>query len=99
MARPTRLAGGAQDTFQIFRDDYYENLTPMMSHAPMPAVAKPPRRPLASSNSNVVLNPPSSSSFRQSPVKGAHMNSAPLNSLQPAQSNRLGMVTMAPPSS
>ncbi|KAL9943786.1 hypothetical protein D7B24_000824 [Verticillium nonalfalfae] len=99
MARPTRLAGGAQDNFQIFRDDYYENLTPMMSHAPMPAVAKPPRRPLASSNSNVVLNPPSSSSFRQSPVKGAHMNSAPLTSLQPAQSNRLGMVTMAPPSS
>lgn len=99
MAKPTRLTG-SQEPFQIFSDNFFEHSTPMMSHAPMPAVQKPPRRPLSSANSNVVFNPPSSSSARHSPSKpaGLRQSSSPLAALNPAQSNTLGMVTMAPPS-
>lgn len=100
MAKPTRLTG-SQEPFQIFNDSFFEHSTPMMSHAPMPAVQKPPRRPLGSATSNVVFNPPSSSSVRQSPSKASGLRhpSSPLAHLNPAQNgNRLGMVAMAPPS-
>ncbi|KAH7361442.1 meiosis-specific transcription factor mei4 [Plectosphaerella cucumerina] len=97
MARPTRVAG-SQEPFQIFRDDLlFDNAAPMMSHAPMPAVAKPPRRPLASANGNLVFNPPSSASIRQSPTKPATHNSKPTSA--PSYMNKLGAVTMAPPMS
>lgn len=99
MARPTRVAG-SQDTFQIFRDDFFDNTAPMMSHAPMPAVTKPPRRPLGTANGNAIFNPPSSASIRQSPTKPA-TNNHPISThstLALAQNSRLGAVTMAPPS-
>ncbi|KAL2753336.1 hypothetical protein ACRALDRAFT_1065352 [Sodiomyces alcalophilus JCM 7366] len=105
MANPRRLAG-SQAPFHIFKDECFEDsITPMMSHAPMPAVTRPPKRPLSSSNTNnVVLNPPSnlSSASRQSPTKSttARKSSSPRTPLKPAQNksnNKLGAVTMAPP--
>ncbi|KAJ5010469.1 hypothetical protein K4K57_007123 [Colletotrichum sp. SAR 10_99] len=98
MAKPTRYAG-SHEPLQIFQDDFFENSTAMINHAPMPAASKPPRRPLgAASNNNVILNPPALASDRHSPLKASSGNQkSPLAPLK-SQGNRLNMVPMAPPS-
>ncbi|KAF6813363.1 forkhead box protein L2 [Colletotrichum musicola] len=99
MAKPTRYAG-SHEPLQIYQDDFFENPTTMVNHAPMPAVSKPPRRPLgAASNNNVILNPPALASDRHSPLKATAGNAkSPLAPLK-SQGNRLNTVPMAPPSS
>ncbi|OLN81575.1 Forkhead protein sep1 [Colletotrichum chlorophyti] len=99
MAKSTRYAG-SHEPLQIFQDDFFENSTAMINHAPMPAASKPPtRRPLGvASSNNVVLNPPALASDRYSPLKTLSSNSnSPLAPLK-SQGNRLNMVPMAPPS-
>jgi forkhead transcription factor HCM1 len=97
MAKPARFAG--PDSLQIFQDEYFENATPMISHAPMPTASKPPRRPLQSANGNVILNPPSMQGAAHSPYKTITSNAAsslgPLESMQGG--SRLAMVPMMPP--
>ncbi|KAK6207463.1 fork head domain-containing protein [Colletotrichum tabaci] len=98
MAKPPRFAG-SHEPLQIYQDDFFENSTAMINHAPMPAVSKPPRRPLgATNNNNVVLNPPMLASDRHSPLKALSGNSkSPLAPLR-SQGSKLNMVPMAPPS-
>ncbi|CAM1505563.1 Fc.00g112000.m01.CDS01 [Cosmosporella sp. VM-42] len=96
MAKPTHFAGSPTEPLHIFQDDMYENVAPMTSHAPMPAVTKTNRRPLTSSNSNVVLNPPAPTHASYSPFKSrpSSMGHSPLKS---SHRNKLNMVAMAPP--
>ena len=95
MARPTRL--GNAEPLNIFQDDFFDNSTPMISHAPMPTASKP-RRPLQNAATNIVLNPPSAPSMAHSPFK-ANMGSAtsPLTPLKANHGNRLSAVSMVPP--
>ncbi|KAM5351532.1 hypothetical protein ACJ41O_004255 [Fusarium nematophilum] len=96
MAKHTRFSS-SNEPLHIFQDDMFENATPMISHAPMPAVTKPSRRPLTSSNSKVVLNPPAPSHKTYSPFKSRPASSShiPLTS---SHGSKLNMVAMAPPS-
>lgn len=96
MAKPTHFAGPSQPV-HIFRDEAFERQMPMTSHAPMPAVVKPSRRPLSSSSSNVVLNPPLGPHLSLSPhkAKSSSPQKSPLLSSTPG--SRLNTVPMAPP--
>ena len=97
MAKPARF--GASEPLQIYQDDFFDQQTPGISHAPMPLAAKPPRRPLQPSNRNVVLNPPNMASIQKSPFKSnQRISDAPLTPLKMAQGNNLNMVPMMPPS-
>src|SRR5687768_4732658 len=95
MAKPTHFLGG-NEPLQIFQDDMFEP-GPMTSHAPMPTVTKPARRPLSSSSSNMILNPPSSAMTSLSPHK-FQSSSSPRSPLKAAKGNKLNAVSMAPPS-
>ncbi|KAI5465790.1 forkhead box protein L2 [Mariannaea sp. PMI_226] len=98
MAKNTRFPA-ANEAFDIFPDNannFLENTAPMPSHAPMPSVTKPNRRPLASSTSNISFNPPVVPAQAYSPFKNRPMSS-PQISLNSAHGNKLGMVPMAPP--
>ncbi|KAL2213636.1 forkhead box protein L2 [Sarocladium strictum] len=95
MAKSTRFLGG-NEPLQIFQDDMFE-AGPMTSHAPMPTVTKPPRRPLSSSSSNMILNPPSLAATSLSPHK-FQSSSSPRSPLKASKGNRLSNVSMAPPS-
>lgn len=94
MAKSTRYFG-QNEPLQIFQDDMFENSRPMTSHAPMPSVTRPPRRPLSASSSNVILDPPSSSFSGYSPYKTK--SSSPRSPLKSSQGAKLNMVSMAPP--
>lgn len=72
----------------------FDTARPMTSHAPMPSVTRPPRRPLSASSSNVVLDPPSSGFNSYSPYKTK--SSSPRSPLKSAHGT-LNMVSMAPP--
>lgn len=93
MAKSTRYFG-QNEPLHIFQDDMFES-RPMTSHAPMPSVTRPPRRPLSASSSNVVLDPPSSGFTGYSPYKTK--SSSPRSPLKSSQGARLNMVSMAPP--
>ncbi|KAJ9151994.1 Forkhead protein sep1 [Pleurostoma richardsiae] len=96
MAKPTRFAGS--EPLNIYQDDFFENAAPMVNHAPMPPVEKPQRRPLQSSNGNVVLNPPNATSAKQSPFKSTSTASvSPLTPLRSSHGNKLGSVSIMPP--
>ncbi|KAF4437782.1 hypothetical protein F53441_12962 [Fusarium austroafricanum] len=82
---------------QIFQDEMPENVAPMPSHAPMPSVHKQARRPLTSSSSNVVFNPPTASHNAHSPFKQRPSSSSQVP-LASSHGNKLNMVAMAPPS-
>ncbi|KJR82297.1 forkhead transcription factor HCM1 [Sporothrix schenckii 1099-18] len=85
MALPPRAdMSDMSDPIQIFQDNFFNPATPMISHAPMPSVSKPPQRrimqsgsfqngngntPLGNSTGNIVINPPMQSIMRQSPSK------------------------------
>lgn len=92
MAKSTRFLG-SNEPMQIFQDDLFENTLPMNSHAPMPSVNRPARRPLSASNSNVIFNPPSTAGTSYSPYKTK--SSSPRSPLR--SNNKLNMVSMAPP--
>lgn len=94
MAQPTHLPG-PHEPVHIFHDAFYERQAPMTSHAPMPAISKPARRPLSSSGSNVILNPPYASHANYSPHKTS--SSSPHSPLKSSNGNKLNMVSMAPP--
>ncbi|KAI9166870.1 meiosis-specific transcription factor mei4 [Paramyrothecium foliicola] len=94
MAKPTRFLG-SNEPLHIFQDDIFDAVAPMTSHAPMPSISKAPRRPLSSSNSNVILNPPASSHSTYSPYKSK--SSSPRSPLKTWQGNKLNSVPMAPP--
>lgn len=97
MAKPTRF--GSNEPLHIFQDDFFDNSAPMMNHAPMPPIARPARRPLQSSQGNVVLNPPSASLTRQSPFKSTTQTiTSPLTPLKASQGNKLNAVSIMPPS-
>ncbi|KHN95103.1 forkhead box protein L2 [Metarhizium album ARSEF 1941] len=95
MARATPFSG-PNEPLHIFQDNVFDRSVPMTSHAPMPSVTKPARRPLGSSNSNVILNPPTAHSTSLSPHK--MRSSSPRSPLKTSsQTNKLHMVSMAPP--
>jgi hypothetical protein len=95
MAKSTRFFG-SNEPLQIFQDDFFDTPAPMTSHAPMPSVTKPARRPLSASSSNVILDPPSQGATGFSPYKT--QSSSPRSPLKAAsQANKLNMVSMAPP--
>lgn len=85
---------GPHDPVHIFQDDLFDNHAPMTSHAPMPAVTKPARRPLANAGSNV-LNPPYAPHASYSPHKTK--SSSPRSPLKASNGNKLKIVSMAPP--
>jgi hypothetical protein len=95
MAKSARF--GASEPLHIFQDDFYDHPIPMPTQAQMMMQGKPARRPLQSSNGNIVLNPPNNASIKQSPFKSnpptVHMNH--LASTHGA--NGLNMVPMMPP--
>ena len=95
MAKPARFAG-SNEPLQIFQDDLLDDSAIMTSHAPMPSVSKPSRRPLGTSSANVVLNPPSTSITHYSPLKN-HASSSPRSPSKSPRSRKLHMVHMAPP--
>jgi forkhead transcription factor HCM1 len=92
----------ADEPFPIFHDDFFNQSTPMISHAPMPAAPKPARQPLQNANSNVVLNPPTSATSataKRSPYKSnARPTNPSLTPLNASQGSKLNMVQMMPPS-
>lgn len=95
MAKSTRFFG-SNEPLQIFQDDVFDSSAPMTSHAPMPSVTRPARRPLSASNSNVIFDPPSHGAAVFSPYKT--QSSSPRSPLKvSAQGNKLNMVSMAPP--
>ncbi|EFY90778.1 hypothetical protein J3458_004794 [Metarhizium acridum] len=95
MARATPFSG-PNEPLHIFQDDVFDRSAPMTSHAPMPSVTKPARRPLSGSNSNVILNPPTTNGMSLSPHK--MRSSSPRSPLKASsQGNKLHMVSMAPP--
>ncbi|OAA56648.1 forkhead transcription factor [Niveomyces insectorum RCEF 264] len=51
MALPPRAAG-MSEPIQVYQDAFFNQATPMISHAPMPSVPKPPQRRLMQSTSN-----------------------------------------------
>ncbi|KJZ78967.1 hypothetical protein HIM_01740 [Hirsutella minnesotensis 3608] len=94
MAEPTHFPS-PHEPLHIFQDNFFETQLPMTSHAPMPAVTKPPRRPLSSSTSNVVFNPPYAPHTTYSPHKTS--SSSPRSPLKSSNGSKLNMVSMAPP--
>ncbi|KAK2592969.1 Forkhead transcription factor [Conoideocrella luteorostrata] len=95
MARATPFSG-PNEPLHIFQDDVIDRSAPMTSHAPMPSVTKPARRPLSSSNSNVILNAPTGSNAGLSPHKAK--SSSPRSPLKASShGNKLNIVSMAPP--
>ena len=82
----------SDEPLNIFQDDALENATPMTSHAPMPTVTKPMRRPLGATDSNVLLQPHQGLQNATSPHK-SHSGTA----LQPFPGKKLNRVVMAPP--
>ncbi|KAL2019513.1 hypothetical protein VTK56DRAFT_9547 [Thermocarpiscus australiensis] len=89
----------AQGPFNIYYDSLIHQLTPMISHAPMPPAPKPPRQPLQSGNANIVLNPPTATIVKQSPSKSnARPSSSHPAPLKPAHGNKLNVVQTMPPS-
>lgn len=96
MGKQTRFPGST-GPLQIFQDEMHENITPMTSHAPMPSVSKPSRRPLSSSTSNSVFNPPAAPFNAHSPFKQRPASSSQVP-LTAAHGNKLNTVAMAPPS-
>ncbi|KAL1902585.1 Forkhead transcription factor [Sporothrix stenoceras] len=111
MALPPRA--DMSDAIQIYQDNFFNQATPMISHAPMPSVSKPPQRrimqnsfsngnaitPLGNSNSNIIINPPMQSGMRQSPSKMGTplMSTSPLSPLKASQRNKLNAVSFNPP--
>lgn len=100
MAKQVRY--GAAEPLQIYRDDFYDQTTPVISQAPMPLAAKPPRRPLQPANSNtVMLKPPSAMTpLQKSPLKPTNArisdsSSAPTK--PPQGQKKLNNVQMPPP--
>lgn len=92
----------AQEPFLIYQDNFFSQATSMISHAPMPPASKPARQPLQRANSNVVLNPPTATSTKQSPYKSnARPSEAPLAPANASQGNKLNnnAVQIAPPNS
>ncbi|KAG5984304.1 hypothetical protein E4U55_005367 [Claviceps digitariae] len=95
MARATPFSG-PNEPLHIFQDNDFDRSAPMTSHAPMPSVIKPARRPLSSSNSNVILNAPVASNGGLSPHKAR--SSSPRSPLKLSTcGNKLNIVSMAPP--
>ncbi|KAM4054741.1 forkhead domain-containing protein [Hirsutella rhossiliensis] len=94
MAKPIHFPG-PHEPVHIFQDDFFERQAPMTCHAPMPAITKPARRPLSSSSSNVILNPPYASHANYSPHKTN--SSSPRSPLKSSNGSKLNMVSMAPP--
>lgn len=99
MAKHSRLL--SDEPLQIYQDDFFDNAGTMTSHAPMPAVTKPARRPLgnasSNSNSNLILNPPSLHGTAFSPNKSKslfHLQSPIKNSNRP---HKLDALAMGPP--
>ncbi|KAL2262189.1 hypothetical protein VTK26DRAFT_2179 [Humicola hyalothermophila] len=63
----------------------------------MPVAPKPARQPLQNANANVVLNPPTTSFAKQSPLKShARPSNVPMTNLK-APNNGLDAVQMTPP--
>lgn len=97
MAKPTRLLG-PREPVHIFNDDCPGKNAPMTCHAPMPAVTKPPRRPLAAASSNVHLSPPPSNMSARSPHKPKSSSPrSPLKSTIHGPNNKMNFIPMAPP--
>ncbi|KAG6023981.1 hypothetical protein E4U41_001898 [Claviceps citrina] len=95
MARATPFSG-PNEPLRIFQDNDFGRTAPMTSHAPMPSVRKPARRPLSSSNSNVILNAPAASNGGLSPHKAK--SSSPRSPLKISScGNKLNTISMAPP--
>lgn len=96
MAKPPGFQ--AEEPFHIFRDDMYNQSTPIISHAPMPAAPKPARQPLQSANANVVLTPPTAAFVKQSPFKShaRRLSNAPITTVK-APNSKLNTVQMVPP--
>lgn len=84
MALPPRA--DMSDHIQIYQDTFFNQATPLISHAPMPSVAKPPQRRLMhgipnnvinqtgitmNNGGNIVINPPLQPAVRHSPSKMA----------------------------
>ncbi|KAJ4304094.1 Forkhead transcription factor [Collariella sp. IMI 366227] len=98
MARPSRSQ--AVEPFPLYHDEFFTQPNPIVNHAPMPSAPNPPRQPLQSTNSNVVLNPPSAIAAKQSPFKpNARPSNTPLAPLGASQSCRLNTVQMVAPTS
>lgn len=111
MALPPRA--DMSDPIQIYQDNFFNQATPMISHAPMPSVSKPPQRrlmqntfnngnagaPLSNSSSNIVINPPMQSAMRHSPSKMGTpmMSTSPLSPLKATQRNKLNAISFNPP--
>ncbi|QPH01964.1 hypothetical protein C2857_006168 [Epichloe festucae Fl1] len=95
MARAMPFSG-PNEPLCIFQDEDFDRGAPMTSHAPMPSVTKPARRPLGSSNSNVIFNAPAASGAGLSPHKAR--SSSPRSPLKTSsQGKKLNMISMAPP--
>lgn len=88
---------------------FQDNTAPMTSHAPMPAVRKPSRRPLGNSKSSVVtagpniivhppsLPPPQASAKNMSPHKTKSSSPKSRPNFRRGRGNQLPMVSMGPP--
>ncbi|CAG9937813.1 unnamed protein product, partial [Clonostachys rosea f. rosea IK726] len=99
MAKHSRFPG-SNEPLHIFQDDLFDSVitssVPMTSHAPMPTVSKPSRRPLGSSSSNVVLNPPNANPRRGNLSPHKTRSSSPRSPVK-SPVNKLHAVSMAPP--
>jgi forkhead transcription factor HCM1 len=96
MAKRTPFSG-SNEPLNIFQDDYYEPTEAMTSHAPMPTVTKPARRPLSSPDSQLLFNPPAMNCAVFSPNK-AQVLGPRLPLTKSSQPNRVHKPSMAPPS-
>ncbi|PHH77680.1 hypothetical protein CDD80_332 [Ophiocordyceps camponoti-rufipedis] len=105
MAKPSSPFCGVPDAMSLYHDGFpmaapmaapmmAPMTAPMTSHAPMPDVTKPPRRPLSSS-ANVLHPPFNTANGSYSPHK-AHAPS-PRSPLHHTVGSKLNMVSMAPP--
>ncbi|KAF5018316.1 hypothetical protein F66182_9715 [Fusarium sp. NRRL 66182] len=89
---------GSNEPLEIFQDEFFENTTmPMPSHAPMPSVSRPNRRPLTSADSNAIFNP-SNISFNGYSLFKQRPASSSQTPLATSTGNKLNAVAMAPPS-
>lgn len=94
MAKPTCF----QEPLHIYQDDFFDQAASIVSQTPMPLGTKSPRKPLASANANVVINPPLVGAASKSPFKSAsRLSKNPLTPLKPAFGNKLNMVPIQPP--
>ena len=85
MAKSTRFT--AVEPLHIHQDDFSDSVAPLISHAPMPATVKPPRRPLQSNNAHAGFNSQGTSRTAKQPL-------GPLKASQ----GKLNMVSFKPPS-